>query len=206
MSRLITPSLLGSIAWYKDCPTSWKEKATTDLHNTLARVWDGGSVATELGQRFEATVYSVCRQTRDAGSEHFKWFVAECQGGVFQKKSKQLIVVDDAEYCLYGKLDVWFPDIIKDIKTTSNYKGAQKYLSTFQHKQYCFTEGINKFRYLVAEFDESQKILAHYPIDYEAPDKETLKEEIVEAIRETVAFLKTNEEWFKLYTTVFSKY
>jgi hypothetical protein len=205
VSRLITPSLLGAIDWYLDSPRSWKEKAYKDLTNQLGRVYDNTpKPAMELGIKFEDTVYAYAG-VKGKGSTHFQWFVDECAGGVFQRKTKSIIKIDDIEYCLYGKMDVWFPDIIKDIKTTSNYKGKSHYLKTFQHKMYCFNEKIDKFRYLVAIFDDRQKIVDKDAIDYVVEDPIALEADVINRVKEAVNFLSADEELFKLFTTKFSK-
>ena len=208
MSRLITPTLIGSISWLRSCYPSQKPKAALDLKNLLARKYGPMSPALELGIKFEnAVVKATSLEPADVkGSEHFKWIVKEVRGGEFQRKTSVMLTIDDAEYCLYGKEDAWFPDIIKDIKTTSNYKGEYSYMKSFQHKMYMYNENISKFRYVIAEFDGDQKIIDHHSVDIEIVDRSALEAEIISTIKEAVAFLKQNTELFTLYTTVFSKH
>ena len=208
MSRLITPSLIGSISWFKSCPLSWKAKAALDLKNQLARIRTPPSVACDLGIRFENAVVKATALKPDEvkGSEHFKWVVEEGRGGQFQRKTSVMLDIDGFEYCLYGKIDAWFPDIIKDFKTTSNYKGADNYLKSFQHKMYLYNEKMTKFRYVVAVFNDDQKIIDHHAVDVELNNRLALEQEIVSTIKEAVAFISSNTELFTLYTTVFSKH
>lgn len=133
MSRLVTASLIGSINWYKNCYPTQKQKAAKDLRNMLARIATPASPALLLGIKFEN---AVCKATalkpeEVAGNDHFKWIVEETRGGQFQRKTTSMLNIDGYDYCLYGKIDAWFPDIIKDIKTTSNYKGEDSYKKSF---------------------------------------------------------------------------
>ena len=209
VSRLITASIVGAIRWYNECPTSWRDKAEKDLKDQLGRVWrERDSPAQALGHNFETKVYQYADKTLDAGSDHFKWFVEQCRGGQFQRKASKYITLDGVEYCLYGKLDVWFPTIIKDIKTTSNYKGEAHYLESFQHPLYCYLENINDFAYIVAEFEDSSgkpKILAHHEIKYHVSDKALLEKYIFDKVRAAIAFLNQHAELMELYVTKFSK-
>lgn len=210
MSRLITASLVGSIDWLTMCPSSWRTKAYADLTNQLARIYTKEmSKPAKRGLELEAAIYShVFRPNNKAGSEHFKWLVNECKGGAFQKIVKTFIRLDNFEYCLYGKLDVWFPDIIKDIKTTGRYRGKEKYLSSFQHKLYCCIERIHKFKYIIGEFDgdDGKTLIAHYDVEYEVEYWNALYIEVMDKVKSVIEFLKKDKALFELYTTSFSKY
>lgn len=207
MSHLITPSLIGAISWVNNCPYSWREKATLDLRSQLVRDYsEPMGPALKLGLQFEESVYTYAAMEESKGSDHFKWFINECKGGQFQRKTKQFITIDDQEYCLYGKIDAWWPNIIKDIKTTSNYHGEKSYLASFQHKMYCYNEKISHFRYIVGEFDADQNLIDHHAIDYTVQDPITLQDEIVQAVKEAIAYLKGRTNLWTLYTTKFSAY
>lgn len=222
-SRLITPSLLSAIAWCQTAPQShidkdptkptWREQAYVDLDNLLNRVWDNSPKPyLDRGIKFENAVYKEAMNPTGRGSDHFKWFVEECKGGQFQYKSKKYVTIDGHVYCIYGKLDVRFPHIIKDIKTTSKWKGDANYLDTWQHRLYCFTEGIDAFRYNVAVFNDpdegplSNEIVDHHAVDYVVEDRAQLEESIITKIKEVVQFLQLDEQWFTAYTTKFSLY
>ena len=207
MSKLITASLAGSIDWVRNCPPSWKTKAYADLENQLARNYSAETpLAMKRGLAFESAVYSRVYQNKpQKGSEHFQWFIDECKGGQFQRKAKCFIEIDSVEYCLYGKLDVYFPNVIKDIKTTGNYKGAENYLNSFQHKLYCYLEQIPKFEYLVAQFiDDSNTIIAHHKIEYEVQDMQALKENVIAEVRSIIFFLNEHKNLMELYNTKFN--
>jgi hypothetical protein len=207
MSRLITPSLISSISWFKNCPPTWKGKAIVDLKNQLGRVYSEPTPALTLGIKFEDAVVKATSKPADEvqGSEHFKWIVDEVRGGEFQRRTAIDLNIDGQDYCLYGKIDAYFPTIIKDIKTTSNWKGPQGYLDSFQHRMYCFNEQVECFRYLVATFDEQQHITGHYSVDVDLPDRLSLEAEIVHAVKEAITFLSASTELFNLYITRFCK-
>lgn len=197
MSKLITASLIGAVEWAEKCPASWREKAKKDLDNQLNRVWvapEPGS-SLELGIDFEKRVYEHASRTlvTREGSDHFQWFVDKCRGGVFQKKCRKIIELDGDEYCLYGKIDVWFPDVLMDLKTTRNYKGASHYTSSIQHVLYMYVEQVPKFLYLVAEFTEgSKRIVDHHEIGVAVASTEALREQIDDKIRVTMDFIRRN--------------
>jgi len=208
MSKLITASLVGAVEWAQECPPSWKERAKKSLDDQLNRVWvppEPGS-SLELGIDFENKVYHYAdaKLIVPAGSEHFQWFVSECRGGVFQKKTRRIIELDGEEYCLYGKIDAWFPEVIKDIKTTRNYKGQSHYTKSFQHVLYMHVEHIKRFEYLVAEFIEGQKqVVNHYKDCVEVEDTEALRAQIDDKIRRTMDFIRRNG-LMEAYTDKFS--
>lgn len=210
MTRLITASLIGSIEWYKNCPSSWKAKAAKDLQNSLARIYtEPMSEAVKRGIAFEDDICK--RAVFDTEAVHVptvQTFVDECKGGEFQKKTKRFVFIDGFEYCLYGKIDVAFPDMLKDLKTTGKWKGEESYLNTFQHKLYCYNEHISKFRYVVGVFDDKVSLVPDqvYTIDYEVEDWAKLEKEVYTTVINAVKFLSTSKTWLDLYTHKFSQY
>lgn len=213
MSKLITTSLFGSVKWFNTCPPSWKEKAFKDLTNMLSRIWiepEKENIAAKRGIEFEKQIQSICEagtvETVECSKE-FRAVLRECDGGQFQKKVKRYISIDGVEYCLYGKVDVWFPDILKDLKTTGRFKGRESFLGSMQHILYCYVERKTKFRYVVSEFDEDDgPISRNHMVDYEAPSLEDLERIIIEEIQKIMQFLKGDEELWKMYSTIYSKY
>ena len=212
MSRLVTASIVGAVDWLTNCPPSWREKARQDLLNQLGRVWvepEAGS-SLNLGRTFEDQVYKwAAKGAVDSGTEHFKWFVAECKGGVFQKTLKKIVTIGEQDYCLYGKADIWFPGVIKDIKTTKRWKGREGYLKGFQHKLYCYASGVDAFRYIAAEFEdkvERPQILQHYAVDYIVKDRVELGESVMQTIDAFLDALGRDPEFWALYTTKFSRF
>ena len=210
MSRLITTSLLGSIDWYNNCPESWKERALKDLTNTLSRIYTKPNVKAKRGMDFEKLLYNVLEMDKEEkmiSSDFFRTIARTCKGGIFQKKIKRFIEIDEEEYCLFGKVDVWFPNIIKDIKTTGNYKGRDSYLKGFQHKLYCYIEHISLFEYIIAIFkDDKISIDELRIIAYEVENWDELEKEVINKIKEVVTFLKETHNFLDLYLEKFSLY
>ena len=210
MSRLITSTLFNSIDWYKNCPPDRKEKALNDLTDTLARIWNKPNESVKRGMDFEKLLYSVLEMDKEEkmiSSNFFRTIARACKGGIFQKKIKKFIEIDGTEYCLFGKVDVWFPDIIKDIKTTGNYKGRDSYLKGMQHKLYCYIEHIKRFEYIVAEFTGlGGPIVNVHTIPYEVENWNGLEEEIIKEVRKAMSFLREDTKLFDLYATKYCLY
>jgi len=214
MSLLITPTLLDAYDWLNKAPRSWKKKAFDDFSNKLHRTkWDP-TPAIKRGIDFEKKVYANCNRDLDTfkSSEIFKEVCNDCKGGDFQKVLKKVIMVDGREFLLYGKTDAWFPTVIKDIKTTKNYKGQSKYLGGWQHKVYCYIDNNVHFEYLVVEWsdeiEEDDKLVPAevFKIHYTMEDRAAVKEEIVEQIREMMQFIDTDDILAKAYYKTFNKY
>ncbi len=217
---LITSSFLDSVAWAKKAPSSpsntpgltWKEDAYFQLKDQLSRIWRDPTPALKRGMDFERQIYAILEEGKEDGdySNEFKWFLTKCKNGQFQRKTKRIVEIDGKEYFLYGKIDVWFNNSIKDIKTTENYKGSQKYLDSSQHLIYCFSEGINDFEYLVAEFrsKDELKIAATHSVPFMCKDTEVLGDEIKMRIKDAMNFLELFPEpgdLKELYYTKFNR-
>lgn len=208
MSRLITTSLLDSIDWCRKAPDSacpdvpgktWKEKAYDDLKNTLGRGEWRSSPAIDRGNSFEKQIYSILTDRMEekvACSDTFRKILYQCKGGEFQKKTKIIIELDDIDYVLYGRIDVFFPDHIIDIKTTGKYGGKDKYLSTAQHLIYCFSENIKDFEYVIAEFagEESNDIRHVYNVRYHMEDRDKVEDELKNRIYSAMMWLENFPE------------
>lgn len=206
MNRLITSSLIDAISWLDKCPANWQTRAQDDLLRTLTRATYTMNEAQQQGVNFENAVYACAAQELpNGGSESFQWFVQQAKGGVFQKKLKRILMIDGIEYCFYGKTDIWFPTVIKDIKTTENYKGSQSYLAKFQHRLYCWLGDIDSFMYLVAVFKD-KKIDAKYAIPYNVKDRAALGKSVMETVKEAIVFLTNHKEYFDAWTTKYSLY
>lgn len=213
MSRLITQSLFSKIDWLLNCPPSWKEQANKDLLNMLNRVWTEPAPPAKRGMDFEKVVYNILSKPKlDIAklncSDHFRLVLRLCQGGQFQRKTKSFIKIAGEEYCLFGKIDVWFPNLIIDLKTTSNYKGQDHYLKSMQHKIYCWNEKIPDFEYIVVEFmnEESNIIREIYRIKYRIEDSKDLKKELENKILDILAFLEADPVLLNLFLTKYSMY
>lgn len=224
MSRLITTSFLDAVDWCQHAPDSlasnsdgrtWKQKAYDDIKEMLGRTskWNPTPAITR-GINFENQIYSILSNEAEEKvtcSDNFKKMLIACKGGIFQKKTRTIIELDDNEYCLYGKLDVWFKDHIIDIKSTAKYSGKDKYLGTAQHHIYCYSENIKDFEYLIAEFndDSSNTIKAIHSVPYHMSSQEEEEEIIKNRIYAAMAFLEKFDEpgdLKDLYLTKYSRY
>ena len=157
MGNLITPSVLASLDWLKNCPTSWKVKAYTDMRGALLRRYFS-TKATEQGIAFENAIYHLLGKgdVQEVGNPTVDHFLRVCKGGNFQAKYSKPIEVDGVEYTLYGKFDVDLKDKIIDIKTTAKYRKG-KYLSTPQHLIYCLMSGKKEFEYHICEWEKDEE-------------------------------------------------
>jgi len=213
LSKLITTSLIGSINWFLNAPNSYKEQSYLDLKNMLGRESYEMNEYAKRGVEFERMIYDTLKYDRDISkikcSEKFKEFLFACKNGSFQEKVKFFMTIDNIEYCIYGKIDVLFQHKIIDIKTTSKWDeySKDKYLSSFQHKFYCYGKKIPDFEYMIAVFDGLNlpiKDIKH--ITYQVKDFTGLEYEIIEKIKEVQKFLNEYNELLELFDTVYSKY
>jgi len=208
MEKLITPSLLSGIEFLRDCPPSWKGNAFQSLKATLSRKYKEPTRQIKRGIDFENSIYKTL-STMDSVdfknySSEYQQFLNDCCGGVFQKTTKKIIEIKGTKYLLYGKIDVWFPGLIIDIKTTENFTGDDKYLKTSQHEIYCFCEGIPTFLYKVAVFEnEGNKIKEVRNIFYFCADFSALEIKIKERIKQDLLYLQAFPDLFDFYENVY---
>ena len=164
MGNLLTATLLDSYQWYLDCPPSWKEKATLELMSKIRRT-DVFKPSPEIarGMAFEDKVCHALDKDKpvflaewpDEERSMLSMFYDKCKGGEQQRKTARDITVDGMTFYLFGYIDIAFPGIKNiDIKTTSSYKGPDKYLKRHQHLVYMYNERTYLFEYLVAQFNE----------------------------------------------------
>jgi hypothetical protein len=192
-SKLITPTLFDAMDWYLKCPPSWKNKAYTDLYNKLNRIWST-NIHVEKGMELEKTAIKWCNKKELKGSEKFQELCTQIQGGEYQVKRKMIVTINNVDYCWYGKLDVCFPSVIVDIKTTGSWKGKSNYLSKWQHEFYCLITGIKFFKYIVVEWTDDYKIKDIHYIDYKVENFDIIKDEITEKTKEFIDFLELYDE------------
>jgi hypothetical protein len=212
MSKLITQDLIASVDWLKDCPPNWKDSAYTDLKNKLGRVKTEIAPAALKGIKLEE---ALCKAINEKSylkdnfkcSPKFKDLIEVCKDYQQQKKTKTYMIIDDIEYCLYGKIDFYKPELLLDLKATDNFKGQDKYLKSYQHKIYCYNEQIKDFEYVICEFQKDSTLIKDiYFVIYRVNDFNVLKQEIIEKIKSTINFLKMDDELFNLFNNVYSKY
>lgn len=198
MGRLITPSILSAAAFAKGAHGKWRESSIEGLNNQLSRIYkkDMPHYVTR-GLEFEKTVYNCCmaRPGTFSGSDLFMEVVERCRGAEYQKTAKLDIEVDGTTYTTYGKMDVYFEDLILDIKVTGKWQPPHKYLDTAQHLIYAAAMGVKEFEYLVIVMDDDDKIIEHYPIHWEWQSREAVIEDIRNAIREFREYLESQKLW-----------
>lgn len=164
MGNLLTATLLDSYQWYLDCPPSWKQKATLELMSKIRRT-DTFEPSEEIkrGMAFEDKIcHSLDKEKPEFLAEWpeeerplISTFYDKCKGGEQQRKTARDIEVDGMTFYLFGYIDIAFPKVKNlDIKTTSSYKGPDKYLKRHQHLIYMYNEETYVFEYLVAQFNE----------------------------------------------------
>lgn len=208
---LITPTLLDKFEFVKNAPPSWKERAYISFVQMIRREPGDFPLWIKKGIEFEDAIYAQCtkasklnKMTVDVGSPHFQTVANDCLGGAFQEVLQKDIEVDGESVHFYGKTDVSFPHIIKDIKTTLKWKGQDKYLKGFQHKIYMWISGVDKFEYVVVvwEDEKSDKIRAVHRALYNPFSfgvKPDLEYDILEAVRELFKYLRANNLWDDYY-------
>ena len=210
-SHLVTSSLINSVKWAIKAPSSiikeekggdgkltWREKALTDLSNTLNRVRTPFSPEAKYGVEFENKVYKVANNEEIPGSDYFKKVCQEVKGFNFQRKQGIKVEIAGCNCYLYGKYDAVKDDTkyIKDIKTTGKYRFG-KYLDTVQHKLYCYIagEGYDVFDYIIAEWDEYPKIKAIHIERYRVNDREKLERELFLEVEDCFESIKDFGLW-----------
>lgn len=219
-SCLVTTSLIGSVQWYLESPTSvikaerggdgvktWKEKALEDLKNTLGRVPGDFPEAAKKGVEFEKKVYEVVANKQiGKGSEDFQKICREVEGYEFYQKGGVNVNIEGDKVYFYAKYDAILPDktSIKDLKTTASYK-VGKYLAGIQHKMYCYISGAERFRYVVAEWEKYPKIKRVHVEDYEVRNRLELETDLFCTTKECFDVIKDLGLW-ELYRTKYCLY
>lgn len=180
MKYLITSSLLDSFDWLQNCPKSWQKKAIADFVAMIRREKRPTSPECQRGIDFENL---VCKHYNLSESEYIEFLKSyykdlsgknlnnairstlairkTCEGGKQQEKVMKDIVIDGADYHLFGYADIILPNWIIDIKTTSHFKGNEAYLRRSQHRIYSLCTEKESFIYLVADYEGSS-----YPKEY----------------------------------------
>lgn len=210
MAKLITPTILNSLAWWQNCWANKKDEARHDFLNSLSRnygPWEEAPEAIRKGVAFENEVYKWADRDRQGkGSKKFNEVCEMVKGGNFQKKSKKFLTIDGVEYCIYSKLDVKLPNKIIDLKTTMNYRGPKKYLDTMQHKFYCYTEDCNDFEYVVVTWDIGYTIDQVFVVPYHVDDMKSVEADIIEAVRNFIDIINAYDDLQEAYEEKFCLY
>jgi hypothetical protein len=187
-----------------------KARAYVDFKNQLHRIWSEPSEAIKRGIDFENVIYQMAnRHSEIKASDFFHKICEIVKGGDFQKKANITMMIDEKEYYLYGKLDVYFHDLIIDIKTTSKFRGANSYLSTWQHLFYCLMTNIPRFMYLVVVFykDIPNKIKSIEKVYYNMNEigMDKVRKQIIIGIRDVIGFINSDKILKEGYYTKFNR-
>lgn len=220
---LVTSSILDSFAWLSNCPPNWKEKALEEFNNSLKRIYTPLSPAVKRGMDFEDRICRDLYVSRDIFEKKHGMVTMEfydlCKGGTQQAVLKKTITVDDQPYVLYGKADIFFPEIIYDIKTTGRFKGFQAYTERAQHLMYQTASGIPAFKYLVAVGSDKQVPVERggksfmeeqwcvdsvIPIDVTMDPKEA-QERLEDRIRVFIKFIAADKGMLADYVNIFTR-
>jgi len=209
---LITPSILDSFKWLKECPPSWHDKAKTDLLNALKRVYSPMNPATQRGVAFEKAICSSFGNSREEFIAQFGEvsapFYDKCKGALQQVTYRKNITVNGEDFLLYGKADIVHPDRIIDIKTTASWKGPYGYTSKNQHHVYIAASGITTFEYLVAVFEKDATSLR--PMTVESVDASGSVESslihVTKSIVDFMEYLKSAPEFEDAYRHKFNRW
>jgi hypothetical protein len=152
---LITPSLLGSFAWYL---SDESEDSRNKFLQTLGKVKTPTTPAQQKGIDFENNIKQICdenlfdsqEEVIDSIPRHELEIADIVDGGLWQQSVKKELKIGNTEFLLYGRTDVIKRDTVYDIKFTSNYE-LGKFLDSSQHLIYLYCTGLPKFQYLISD-------------------------------------------------------
>ncbi len=138
---LVTPSLYNSYYWYRNSNALSEEE--------FLRVLNKEPIPpTEIMQEgidFENEIHELTTGERDYSDN----VIAKCiayivHGGEWQKPCRKEL----DNYVLKGRIDVFFPHRIYDIKLTNHYEYG-KFKNSIQHSLYMYCTGVTNFEYLI---------------------------------------------------------
>lgn len=208
---LVTPTLLDSFEFAKNAPPKWRSRAMKDFVAKIKREPVSYPTWVSKGQEFEDDVYKACKLKSLTGEEFegsdlFKQVVKHCYGGTFQNKLKRIMTIGEDQAIYFGFSDVEFPEKTLDLKTTVNYKGADKYRNKWQHKLYLWMNHKKQFEYVIAVWksEHEYKLVDVKTIPITIEDKVKLERDIKLVTLELFEFIRANDLWQDYYFT-FSK-
>lgn len=138
---IVTPSLYSSYYWYKNSET----KSEEDFLRVLNKEPEPPTEIMQEGIDFENEIHALAtgeKETSDnIAAQYIAWLV---QGGKWQKPCKKEL----NNYVLSGRMDVFFPYRIYDIKLTTHYEYG-KFKNSIQHLAYMYCTGVQDFEYLI---------------------------------------------------------
>lgn len=141
MLYTVTPSLYSAYYWYKRLEGTTDE----DFLNTLRKI---DTPKTELMQRgidFENSILTATETGEYIGDDAVFEIAKLIKGGEWQKLCQRQL---NDDVLVKGRIDVYFPDKIYDIKFTDNYD-LGKYKYSIQHLVYMYCTDVPVFEYLV---------------------------------------------------------
>ena len=214
MSILVTQSLYGAIKFYENANEQWRTRAEKSLRNILARDYsEPMPEPVKRGIDFENAVYNILSRSNSdkesMGSEYFRAIVKACENGRVQEKVKFFLVIDDVEYCMYGKIDILKPELIIDLKVTGHWNrfSEDKYFNSMQHHMYCFGKKIPDFEYHIAVIPENTLRIQQYKIiPYKAMTWEEEENYLIRCVKYIRDFLAANKEYDTLWKNTYSLY
>lgn len=209
---LVTASLLDSYSFAISAPPSWKSRALAGFIQQIRREKGDYPSWVTAGIDFEDAVYKVCNRSKTFlkamevdSSKEFKKVVQACYGGEFQKKLSKRLTIDGNKCYFFGKLDVDFKEMTKDIKTCIKWSGKSKYLKKIQHKLYLWMNDKFKFEYVVVHWKDHEKepnvIRRVHTIEYTNPGHTILENDIVQLTRSMLQFIHEQGLWEDYYFT-----
>lgn len=142
---LITPSLYNSYYWY----THLENSSKSDFLNVLNKVQTEPNELIKRGIEFEDKIRAASEKGEVTGDNVVDQIVFTIRGGVWQKSCKKEL---DGNL-LYGRMDVYTPEKIYDIKYSKNYD-LMKYKYSIQHMLYMYCTGVRYCDYLVSDGEE----------------------------------------------------
>lgn len=213
---LITPTLLDKLEFALNAPPTWKDRAYAGFVRAIRREKGTFPDWVKWGNEFEDEVVKWATKAHRegktevvAGSPYFNEIATACIGGEYQAVEKINFEIEGEPALLYCRLDVKFPHKIIDIKTTTNWKGRQKYLKGWQHKCYALATGISAFEYRVLQWEsaEKQRAKAAFKVSYDVasdePSWSALSNDLDQACLNLFSFLR-EENLFDDYFYTFS--
>lgn len=204
---LFTSSIFDAYKWYRNAKGAYAEKAYQDFINKLERKASTPSPEIQRGIDFENYIYRVANSENMnlEEKELVKIVIENVKGAEFQKVFKKIKNIDGQSFCLYGKVDAYFPYCIKDIKTTNRYNKT-KYENGIQHELYCYLAQVHNFEYIVAIFNHTEYIQSIENIRIEFKDMQKLENSIIEKVTEFWQFIQSDSMLLSAYLTSFCKY
>lgn len=239
MSLLITPTILDQYKFHKKMISpEWIEKSYNDLLNTLLRRYTAPTKNIKTGIDFENELY---KDRNLPYCDFYNKYViikkhhptimifANILGraSAIQHTVKKFKIIDNVEYCLYGKIDLItnglspYDDIdigdksvnkirLHDVKTTFAYR-EENYTSKIQHLFYLYLTNSTKFNYDIAVFSEETNTVTSVKIlDVSVNDTNEEKEKIdaliTNLIREFIIFINNDKYMSAAYYNKFCFY